>query len=150
MQGADLHAAADEMIRDYFDQNKLAGCTCDFGGIAMLVEEDAHIDDDDFVDWDVAYFGRGVKPGPNWWQMGLIIAFGVLFGTAAGFVIGMRYNKGFNRYVSQSSLGRRVTRSSNDLLKSALSISDLAGLDLDEMDQQPLNNGRYGAMGMKR
>jgi len=152
MTGGKLHAAADELIEDFFEKNKFAGVTCDFGGVAMLVEEDAHNDDDDFVDWDEAYFGRGVKSGPNWWQLTLIISFGVLLGSAAGFIIGMRYNKGFNRFVAKSKVGRRMTQSSNDLLKNTLSLTDLAGLDLDDLDDfdeidEPFNNGRYGSVG---
>merc|ERR1719343_897778 len=98
--------------------------------------EDSQITDDDFVDWDVAYFGKPKNTGPNWWQLTLIIVFGILFGSAGGFVIGMRYNKGFNTYVAKSSFGRRMTKSNNNLLKSTLSLSDFAGLDLDELEQE--------------
>ena len=134
MSGADLNEAANQIIGDFFSENKLSGVTCDFGGIAMLVEEDAGPSDDDFVDWDVAYFGKP-EPVLPWWELTLIIAFGILFGTGGGFIIGMRYNKGFNSYVSKTSLGKRMTLSSNNLLKSTLSLNNLAGLDLDDMQE---------------
>jgi len=139
MSGDELDKAGNDIISDFFNKNKLAGVTCDFGGIAMLVEEDFEPTDDDFVDWDVAYFGKPVNTGSNWWQMTLIIVFGILFGSAGGFIIGMRYNKGFNQYVAKSSMGKRMTQSI--VIKNTLSLSDLAGLDFDDIEEEDTDYG---------
>jgi len=145
MTGQKLDDAANNMIADYFDENKVAGVTCDFGGIAMLVEENKTITDEDFVDWDMAYFGQVVNTGPNWWQLALIILGGIILGTGLGFVIGMRFNKKFNKYVRQSTFGRRMTLSNNDLLKNTLSLSNFGDLDLDELDDDD-GYGQYGSV----
>ena len=144
MKGEELTDAANGMIADYFDENKVAGVTCDFGGVAMLVEENKTVTDENFVDWDVAYFGV-VQTGPNWWQLTLIIVFGIIFGTGIGFTIGMRFNKKFNKMVRQSSFGRRMTMSSNDMLKNTLSLTDFGGLDLDGLEDD--YGGDYGVYG---
>jgi len=127
MTGKELHAAANNMVEQYFEKNKGAGVTCDFGGIGMLVEENRTITDDDFVDWDVAYYQgvTGTNNGPNWWELGLIILFCIVIGTAIGFTIGMRSNKGFRDVVAHTKFGRRVTRSKSTFLKNALSLKDL-------------------------
>lgn len=146
MTGEELDEAGNQIIADFFAESRMSGVTCDFGGIAMLVEQDAGPVDDDFVDWDVAYFGK-VNTGPNWWQLSLIIAFGVLFGSLGGFIIGMRYNKGFNQYVSKTKMGKRMTQSSSNLLKNTLSLTDLAGLDLDDMQEVAYTGPNYGSYG---
>mmetsp|Transcript_1390 Transcript_1390/g.3205 ORF Transcript_1390/g.3205 Transcript_1390/m.3205 type:complete len:726 (-) Transcript_1390:311-2488(-) len=134
MKGDELNDAANDMIADYFDDNKVAGITCDFGGIAMLVEENKTMTDETFIDWDVAYFGIVENKGLNWWQLTLVILLGSIFGAAIGFAIGMRFNKKFNTMVRKSTFGRRMTSSGNDLLKNTLSLSDFSGLDLDDLD----------------
>lgn len=133
MTGVALSDAANEMISEYFDDYKVTGVTCDFGGIAMLVEENKTAVDKDFIDWDVAYFGA-IQTGPTWWQLALIIILGIILGSGLGFTLGMRYNKKFNRMVRQSTFGRRMTLSGNKTLKTALSLSDLKDLDLDDLD----------------
>jgi hypothetical protein len=145
MTGQKLDDAANDMIADYFDENKVAGVTCDFGGIAMLVEENKTITDEDFVDWDMAYFGQVVNTGPNWRQLALIVLLGMILGTGLGFVIGMRFNKKFNKFVRQSTFGRRMTLSNNDLLKNTLSLSNFGDLDLDELDDDD-GYGQYGSV----
>lgn len=131
MTGDDLDNAANDIIAEFFEDNKVSGVTCDFGGIAMMVEENATKLDDDFVDWDEAYFGKVQNNGPNWWQMTLIISGGIILGSALGFIIGMRFNKGFNKAVQKSELGRRLTMSRSNLLKNTLSISDF-GYDFED------------------
>ena len=149
MEGKELDDAANDMITQYFEENKLAGVTCDFGGVAMLVEENRTITDDDFVDWDVAYFGGVTNVGPSWWELTSIISVGIIIGSALGFIIGMRFNKGFNHYFQNTKIGRRMTESNNTMLKKTLSITDLGdaidfdGLGFEDDDGNEGNN--YGS-----
>lgn len=52
LTGADLETAARPVISDYFDQHRHEGITCDFGGIALLVESTRAITDDDSIGLD--------------------------------------------------------------------------------------------------
>jgi hypothetical protein len=145
LTGKELHDAANNMIEQYFQEEKGSGVTCDFGGVAMLVEENRTVTDDDFVDWDVAYFTGETNNGLNWWELGSIVLFGIGIGTIIGFVIGMRKNKGFHDFVAHTKFGRRVTRSKSAFLKNTLSLTDL-GDALDEYYGSPTqNNGHYGS-----
>mmetsp|Transcript_13631 Transcript_13631/g.38358 ORF Transcript_13631/g.38358 Transcript_13631/m.38358 type:complete len:450 (+) Transcript_13631:97-1446(+) len=145
MNGKELNDAANDMISEFFDKNKLAGVTCDFGGIAMLVEENRTVTDDDFVDWDIGYFVNYVESsGPSWWQLTAIISIGILLGSALGFILGMRYNKGFNHYFQKTAIGKRITQSDNVGLKKTLSITALdEALDLDFYNDDNVGND-YG------
>lgn len=145
MSGEELYDNANDLISDYFQKHKLEGGTCDFGGIAVLIEVNKTIDED-FIDWDVAFFGQATYGGPSLSQLCMLVFFGILLGTGAGFIIGMRYNKKFNKMVRQSTFGRRMTMtiSDNDMLKKTLSLTDFEGLDLDELNDEynestPLN-----------
>ena len=133
MKGKELKEATNDTVSQFFDENKMAGITCDFGGIAMWVEENQTITDDDFVDWDVAYFADANSGGRSLWQLSLIISVGVIVGSALGFILGMHFNKGFNHYFQTTKMGRRMTKSNNTMLKKTLSITDLgAALDFDD------------------
>eukprot|EP00536_Pseudo-nitzschia_multiseries_P002184 jgi/Psemu1/251407/estExt_Genewise1Plus.C_290041 len=149
MNGQELNDAANDMVSDFFEENKLAGVTCDFGGIAMLVEENRTLTDDDFVDWDVAYFvNEGERIGPSWWQVTVIISAGIVLGSALGFILGMRYNKGFNYYFQQTAIGRRIIQSDNVGLKKTLSITALdEALDFD-FDYNDDDDGNDHAKGL--
>jgi len=149
MKGEKLYDAANDLIVNYFEENRVAGVTCDFGGIAMLVEENKTVTDDDFVDWDVAYFGKAEDNGLNWWQLILIITFGIILGSGLGFIVGMRFNKKFNHLVQKTKIGKRMTLSDNTMLKNTLSLSNL-NFDFDELDDElddDLNDdyGNYGS-----
>lgn len=94
----------------------------------MLVEENRTITDDDYLGWDDDEYlpeTRIVYKGPSAWQLALIISFGILIGSFVGFVIGMHTNKRFNRYVSQSTLFRPISRSTNKLVRSSLALDAL-------------------------
>lgn len=94
----------------------------------MLVEENRTITDDDFLGWDDDEYLPGTRvvyKGPSAWELALIISFGILIGSFVGFVVGMHTNKGFNRYVRQSTLFRPISRSSNKLVRSSLALDAL-------------------------
>ena len=147
MTGKELSDAANDMIMEFFDKNKLSGVTCDFGGVAMLLEENRTVTDDDFVDWDVAYFGTVTNvSGPTWWELAGIITFGILVGSALGFILGMRFNKGFNHYFQKTAIGRRITQSNNVGLKKTLSITALdEAFDFDDVDYED-DQVKYGSI----
>ena len=131
-EGKELRDSANDLISEFFDQNKGAGVTCDFGGIAMLVEENRTIADDDYVGWnDDAYFHETViYKGPSLWQWFLIIGVGIVIGSFVGFVVGMHTNKGFNRAVQKSRLFSPLSRSKNQLVRSSLALD---ALDADQI-----------------
>lgn len=137
LDGKDLRDKAEGLIMAYFDNNKGAGATCDFGGVAMLVEENRTITDDDFVGGDDDEYVRHtiVYRGPAVWQIVLIVAAGLILGTFVGFVVGMRTNKGFNEYVRRSSFFLPINKSKISLVRSALALDDLQYVDISAPEQ---------------
>jgi len=100
----ELQKEAPSLINDCWKKNRLNGMSCDFGGIASLVEneydQDDEFDDDaDYEDYDVQkrdtifYLKYSFLP----FLLGIIIA-------AVSFVLGMRKNRKFNVAVRQMSM----------------------------------------------
>ena len=56
--------AAQSVITDYFESTRMAGTTCDFGGIAMLTESNRTITDDDNVQFDDDSYYTIINEGP--------------------------------------------------------------------------------------
>lgn len=65
LTGSNLEAAAQGVIGEFFEQNRLNGVTCDFGGIAMLVERNRTITDDDSLNYNDDSYFRVVNKGPS-------------------------------------------------------------------------------------
>lgn len=131
LEGKELRERAEDLITQYFESNKGAGVTCDFGGIAMMVEENRTITDDDFLGWDDdEYFREVIYRGPKVWLLTAIIAVGILLGLLIGFVVGMRTNKGFNQYVRKSSLFLPLSKSKNSFVRSSLALDSLQYVDI--------------------
>ena len=90
LTGSALQSAADTILGDYFDKNRHNGATCDFGGVAMLIEENVTLSDE-----DVSYFGDDefyiVHEGPNWWVLGSLGVLIAVIAGCCGFVAAMRY-----------------------------------------------------------
>lgn len=127
MEGKDLREGAEDLIHSFFEEFRGEGVTCDFGGIAMLVEENRTITDDDYLGWDDDQYIREtvVYRGPKIWQLALIIFFGILIGSVVGFVVGMHTNKGFNKFVRQSTMFRPISKSKNSFVRSSLALDAL-------------------------
>lgn len=103
--GADLYSAADCAYSLYWDNNRGVGATCDFGGTATLVEVNiTYADDDDFAESDSIDVGLQIA------ELAGMIFLGVFFGAFIGFACAMRCNRSFNVQVSQSSLGKSMSR----------------------------------------
>jgi hypothetical protein len=99
--------------------------TCDFGGIALLVEENRTITNDDYLGWDDDEYLPGTRiiyKGPSVWQLSLIISLGIVVGSLVGFVVGMRTNKRFNKYVRQSTFFRPISQTKNKFVRSSLAL----------------------------
>ena len=64
LSGSDLTNAAQSVITDYFESTRMAGTTCDFGGIAMLTESNRTITDDDNVQFDDDSYYTIINEGP--------------------------------------------------------------------------------------
>jgi hypothetical protein len=64
--GDDLQTAAEPVIEQFFDEHRHEGVTCDFGGIATLLEQNrTFTDDDKFSFDDDEYFVTIVNKGPK-------------------------------------------------------------------------------------
>ena len=85
LTGHELHEFARQVISDFYDNHHAEGATCDFGGIAMLVEQNRTADintelveftDDDFFGYMVVQ-----EEGPSWV---MLAGLGVLIALCAG------------------------------------------------------------------
>jgi len=129
LDGKDLTKAASPVIEDFFEKNRRNGVTCDFGGIAMLIEQNKTISDEDYND---DQFYTVVNEGPAMWKLvtaGVGIA---LLAGLTGFIAAMRYNPGFNRRVRSTALFLPITKSHNSLIRSSLNLPDL-GAEYEEL-----------------
>jgi hypothetical protein len=130
MTGPELKARANEVIGAYFQKYKRAGATCDFGGVAMLVEESRKPTDDDTVFLtDDEYYGLVVQEGPKLWVLVLGGAAVAVVGGLVGFVLAMRYNPRFNEKVRKSQLFLPISSSKNSLIRSSLNLPSLEDYD---------------------
>ena len=124
LKGTQLQEAANKEIKSYFEENRRKGATCDFGGVAMLIEENRTLSDDDAIGLtDDEYYGYVVYKGPPIW---ILVAAGTLVAVISavlGFVLAMRYNKGFNRRVRSTAIFKPL--SSSKLVRSACNLDDL-------------------------
>ena len=123
MTGSELHNKANQVLGDYFTKYKSAGATCDFGGVAQLVEQDQKPSDDDTIFLtDDEYYGVIVKEGPSTIVLVICGAAVAIVGGLVGFVLAMRYNPRFNERVRKSSLFLPISSSKNSLIRSSLNL----------------------------
>ena len=134
MEGDDLNREADVLIADYFEKNRAMGATCDFGGVAMLVEEDRDIvesDDDSLWNNDDEYYGETITiyRGPSKLVLVATVIVAALLGSVIGFIVAMRTNKGFNRKVRESVFFRPLSHSRIPIIRSSLALPEYANYD---------------------
>jgi hypothetical protein len=119
LAGTDLENAARPLIEEFFEDHRLAGVTCDFGGIAMLLEQNRTLSDDDTVymnDDEYLHFYDEDKILPLW----VLILGGVGFmlaGILAGFSVAMHTSKKFNKNIRSSSLFTPLELSKNNFVR---------------------------------
>lgn len=142
LTGPELHRVANKAISDFYDKYHAEGATCDFGGIALLVEQNRTIEGDELAQFtDDDFFGY-INEGEEGPPMLLLVVGGVaiaIFAGMVGFIIAMRTNPGFNRRVRSSQmLQPLVTVSSkSDLIRSSLNLPMLQDYEtLQEVDRQ--------------
>jgi hypothetical protein len=104
----ELRQEANQVLNEFWQDNHGQGVTCDFGGIAFLVEQNRTITDDDNVVDDDEYMiiERGLGP----LALTGVIVLCALVGGVVGFVVAMRTSKGFNRRVRTSILYQPLNR----------------------------------------
>lgn len=144
MTGSDFEDAAETLLSDYFQANKAIGVTCDFGGIAMLIEENRTITDDDYLGWDDDEYQVVVYRGPGVVTIVLLVILGSIVGSVGGFLVAMRVNKKFNRKVRESTMFRRLSMSQNPLVRSSLA---LPPADMAELNRLIKKDGYNGGLG---
>lgn len=122
MSGKDLSRAASSLIEEFFDARRSKGQTCDFGGIAFLVEENRTITDDDSLGWNDDEYRVVVYKGPDVLEITLIVLLAVIIGSVAGFFISMHLNKKFNERVRQSRVFRTISSSQNPMIRRSFAL----------------------------
>lgn len=136
--GADLHKAVAKLLSDFYENNYMKGASCDFGGIAMLIEQNETVSETDlhaFTDDD--FYIVHEDSGPPLWVLivgGIVIA---MVAGIIGFVVAMRTNPGFNKRVRSSTLFQPIAKvgSHSTLIRNSLNLpmfedyEAIAGLD---------------------
>ena len=104
----DLYDEADLIFSEFWDARRGQGATCDFGGAAILAEQNKTHSEDYYTD---DYFNvMEVQVFPVW-KIVLFSVLGALVGGLAGFAIAMKLSPKFNRKVRSSIMLRPVTSS---------------------------------------
>lgn len=112
LSGKELLDEATKLFGEFWEKRRTMGATCDFGGVAALVELNRTLPDDDAYELfgdDDEYFGKIYGSEAN---LGLIfgtVLIAAVVGGCVGFVVAMNVNKGFNRKVRQSSMFQRMS-----------------------------------------
>jgi hypothetical protein len=116
LTGTDLEDAARKEIDEFFEAHRFEGATCDFGGVAMLLEQNRTLSDDDAVYMnDDEYFTNDTVPI---WILAVAGAGLVLAGVLFGFSFAMHHNSNFNKHIRESSAFLPLALSKNKLVRS--------------------------------
>jgi hypothetical protein len=126
LSGSELVDTGSEIFNEFWAAHRAIGATCDFGGVAQLVELNRTITDDDksYSYDDDEYFI--VYRGPNYWIIGLAIFIALVVGSMVGFVVAMRVSKKFNKRVRESTFFAPLTKSKNPRVRSSLLLDQMA------------------------
>lgn len=125
LKGVDLHKQVGKLLSDFYENNYMKGASCDFGGIAMLIEQNRTVSDKDLHDFtDDDFYIVHEDSGPPLW---LLILGGILIALVAGmigFVVAMRTNPGFNKRVRSSTLFQPLAKvgSQSSLIRHSLNL----------------------------
>lgn len=131
LSGDKLHDAAEKVLSDYFDEYRLEGATCDFGGIALLIERNVTLTAEDMQGFDSDFYHvyNNGEQGPVWWILALAAIAIALIAGLCGFIVAMRYNGQFNRFVRESTVFRPITKSRSKVIRSSLNLPDLGNYE---------------------
>jgi hypothetical protein len=135
LTGPELETAAKQIIGDFFEQHRLEGGTCDFGGVAMLIEENRTLSDDDTIyGTDDEYYGDyTINEGPKTWIMVLAGLTLVVAGGLVGFSVAMHKDPNFNRRIRESTVFMPIAKSKNKIVRSFAALAPL--LDDEEVSE---------------
>lgn len=138
LSGKALREEADRVFNEFWQKHRTLGATCDFGGVATLVELNQTITDDDWVAGDDdEYFGRVVYVSTNVWAIVGTVIVASIIGGVIGFVVAMNVNKDFNRKVRKSRVF--TSFSSNSALRKSLAFDKFDYDDLGDVpEEEPL------------
>ena len=135
LTGTELLDKATKVFNEYWAGHRIDGTTCDFGGVAQLVELNRTITNDDkaypYYE-DDEYFGHDVfvvddhRSPAFYWSMGVSVFLAIVVGVVLGFVIAMRVNKQFNQSVRENAFFTPLTKSTNPLIRSSLSLHQMS------------------------
>ena len=125
LSGDELMSEGGELISDFYEENKIAGVTCDFGGVAMLIEENRTVTDDDFLGWEDDEYYEVVYRGPNIVVICVLVLLAVLIGSLIGFFLAMHLNQGFNQKVRKSKMFRRISASQNPYVRKSFALPNM-------------------------
>eukprot|EP00562_Extubocellulus_spinifer_P002546 CAMPEP_0178485420 /NCGR_PEP_ID=MMETSP0696-20121128/8264_1 /TAXON_ID=265572 /ORGANISM="Extubocellulus spinifer, Strain CCMP396" /LENGTH=695 /DNA_ID=CAMNT_0020113015 /DNA_START=195 /DNA_END=2281 /DNA_ORIENTATION=+ len=111
LRGDDLFDEADQVFDAFWQEHRVEGATCDFGGIATLKEINmTYADDDDYYN-----FYEGPSNEHPVLHLCIVLLGGLAIGGLLGFFIAMRVNRSFNesvvRNMEQSNLLRPISHS---------------------------------------
>eukprot|EP00588_Corethron_pennatum_P017258 CAMPEP_0194307134 /NCGR_PEP_ID=MMETSP0171-20130528/3994_1 /TAXON_ID=218684 /ORGANISM="Corethron pennatum, Strain L29A3" /LENGTH=820 /DNA_ID=CAMNT_0039059029 /DNA_START=105 /DNA_END=2567 /DNA_ORIENTATION=+ len=102
-----LRKKAPDIINMFWKKHRLNGATCDFGGIAYLVE-DKEISDDEFDDsYETEYENRERNPAFYLFYSFMPFLLGLIIATL-GFILFMKTNKRFNVKVRSMSIFKKA------------------------------------------
>eukprot|EP00934_Nitzschia_sp_Nitz4_P002256 Nitzschia sp. Nitz4//scaffold125_size66327//31384//33714//NITZ4_006131-RA/size66327-augustus-gene-0.2-mRNA-1//1//CDS//3329534613//2256//frame0 len=133
MTGKDLEHAGGDIISTFFESHKGEGVTCDFGGIAYLVEENRTVTDDDFLGWDDDEYREVIYTGPDMAEIALIILAAVVLGSIVGFIIAMHLSKKFNKKVQESKVFRTLSHSTNPMVRKSFALDNVEDGELEHL-----------------
>ena len=108
LHGIDLFHEADIIFSEFWQSHRAQGATCDFGGAAVLKEENKTYAEDYYT--DDYYNVLEINEFPIW-KIVLFSLFGLVSGGLSGFSLAMKLSPKFNRAVRSSVMLRPVTSS---------------------------------------
>ena len=139
LHGKQLSDEGDKIFGEFWENHRAEGATCDFGGMATLVELNKTITDDDAVPDDDEYSPVYIYTGPSMWTIFGTTAAALLVGGLVGFVVAMNVNKDFNKSIRQSLFSGTGSLSRNRLVRSSLALDKFADYDeLNDVDTSKL------------
>lgn len=133
LTGQSLRAATEQAVGDFFDKHRHSGATCDFGGIAFLVERNTTLQPQTGVAGltDDEYYTINVKHVRPTWALATGAVIMMLVGILIGFIMAMRCSVRFNQSVRRSSIMKPICQSRSKILRSSLALPDL---DYEELE----------------
>ena len=141
---------ANELVTGFFSKYYTEGATCDFGGIAMLVET-KRSKPDDFEDQINHYFNDDEYFEEDYlrtmiirtWVLALSGLGLITLGCLIGFVIAMRSSARFNEMVRKSPAFKPITSSQSELVRVSLNLPKKSNYEEIQAQNMHRNGKNY-------